>query len=89
MPTILRLSGYRLFFYSNERSEPPHVHAERGDAVAKLWLHDASIASAHGFRRSELAALQRMVTANRTLLEDRWNEHFGRWRRRHRDGGEV
>ena len=36
MPTILRLEGYRFFFYSNEGSprEPPHVHVERGDGDA-------------------------------------------------------
>ena len=26
MPTILRKNGFRFFFYSNERNEPPHVH---------------------------------------------------------------
>jgi len=26
MPTILFIQGWRLFFYSNERNEPVHVH---------------------------------------------------------------
>ena len=26
MPTVLRWGPYRAFFYSNEGSEPPHVH---------------------------------------------------------------
>jgi Domain of unknown function (DUF4160) len=30
MPTILRINGYRFFFYSNENDEPAHVHVEKG-----------------------------------------------------------
>lgn len=29
MPTILRLLGFRFFFYSNEGTEPAHVHVEK------------------------------------------------------------
>jgi hypothetical protein len=38
MPTILFIFGRRLFFYSNEGSEPIHVHAEKGDMECKYWL---------------------------------------------------
>ena len=40
MPTVLRWGPYRAFFYSNEGSEPPHVHVRSGDKEAKFWLHD-------------------------------------------------
>lgn len=39
MPTILFIRGWRLFFYANERREPPHIHARKGDAECKYWLH--------------------------------------------------
>jgi hypothetical protein len=26
MPTVLFTHGWRLFFYANERNEPPHIH---------------------------------------------------------------
>ena len=39
MPTILFIRGWRLFFYANERSEPPHIHARKGGAECKYWLH--------------------------------------------------
>jgi hypothetical protein len=35
MPTILMISGWRFFFYANERHEPVHVHCRKGDAEAK------------------------------------------------------
>lgn len=38
MPTILRAGPYRLFFYSADRGEAPHVHVEREAKRAKFWL---------------------------------------------------
>lgn len=38
MPTILLKDGWRLFFYVNERNEPPHIHAWKGDMDCKFWL---------------------------------------------------
>ncbi len=35
MPTVLRTLGFRFFFFSGEGSEPPHIHVEHGDKVAK------------------------------------------------------
>ncbi len=28
-----------MFFYADEGHEPIHVHAKKGDAECKLWLH--------------------------------------------------
>ena len=54
MPTILLIRGWRLFFYSNEREEPPHIHARKGDAECKYWLHPAifDISEAHAYNMS-------------------------------------
>jgi len=87
MPTVLRIDGYRFFFYSNERKEPPHVHVESGAGIAKLWLGDARIAYSLGFRTAELAEIRRLVTVNRTILQERWDEPFGRWNRGPRGPG--
>jgi hypothetical protein len=38
MPTVLRISGFRFFFYSLEGSEPRPIHVEYGDSIAKFWL---------------------------------------------------
>lgn len=34
MPTVLRIEGYRLYFYSREPNEPAHVHVDKGGASA-------------------------------------------------------
>jgi hypothetical protein len=30
MPTVLYLRGWRLHFYSNEGTEPIHIHGQKG-----------------------------------------------------------
>ena len=40
MPVVFRYKGYRFFFHSNEGDprEPLHIHARKGEAIAKFWL---------------------------------------------------
>lgn len=51
MPTILRVGRSRFFFYSTDRIEPPHVHVEVGDGVAKFWLDPVRLAASRGMTR--------------------------------------
>ncbi|HET6238742.1 MAG TPA: DUF4160 domain-containing protein [Acetobacteraceae bacterium] len=44
MPTVLRVDGFRFYFYSLEGNEPPHVHIEYGDSLAKYWLVPVELA---------------------------------------------
>ena len=78
MPTVLRTSGFRFFFYSLERSEPPHIHVEHGDNVAKFWLDPVSVAQSRGFRSHQLNRLRLLVIENRAMFLEAWNAHFGR-----------
>jgi hypothetical protein len=78
VPTVLRVAGYRFFFFSNERGEPAHIHVEQGERYAKFWLEGATLASSRSFRSGQLAELRRLVIEHRALFQERWNEHFGR-----------
>jgi hypothetical protein len=78
MPAVLRIEGYRFFFYSLEGLEPPHIHVERGDEVAKYWLNPVSLAQSRGFRSHELNRLRAMVIEHRMEFLEAWNAHFGR-----------
>jgi hypothetical protein len=78
MPTILRTSGLRFFFYSLEGLEPPHIHVEHGDKVAKFWLDPVILAESHGFRSHELNRLRMLVIENRVRFLEAWNAHFRR-----------
>ncbi len=77
MPTVLRLDGYRFFFYSLENTEPAHVHAERGGNAAKYWLNPVALAMNNGFRSHELTRLRTLVTEYRNTFQEAWNAHFG------------
>ncbi|MEO5493123.1 MAG: DUF4160 domain-containing protein [Sphingomonas sp.] len=52
MPTVLRLNGYRFYFYSHEPNEPPHVHVDKGGATLKAWLDPVALARAAAFARA-------------------------------------
>ena len=76
MPTILRLDGYRFYFYSGEGNEPPHIHVEFGDKLAKYWLEPVELASSKRFRSHELGIVRQMVADHRTEFLKAWHEHF-------------
>lgn len=54
MPTVLRRGPYRFFLYSGDRAEPPHVHVERDENLAKFWLDPVRLHESGGFRGAEL-----------------------------------
>ena len=78
MPTILRVGRFRFFFYSNERSEPAHVHVETGDGTAKFWLQPVRFASSRGIPKHELSRLGEIVEHCRDMFLRAWHAHFDR-----------
>jgi hypothetical protein len=77
MPTVLGVSGYRFFFVSLDRGEPPHIHVRRENMVAKLWLEPVAVERAGGFSRRELIAITRLVRDHRERILESWHEFFG------------
>jgi hypothetical protein len=76
MPTVLRSGAYRLFFYSADGIEPPHVHVERDDKTAKFWLRPIRLQQSGGFNRVEIARLRGIVEENLEALLRSWDEYF-------------
>ena len=77
MPTVLRIGRYRFFFYSSDRIEPVHIHVERDDNIAKIWLDPIRLQSSGGFNRSEIRKIISIIIDNQIELLEAWNEHFG------------
>lgn len=77
MPTVLLVEGFRFFFFSNEGTEPPHIHVERGDGYAKFWLEPVDLADAKDLRSQELKRARLLVVQHRDAFLERWREHFG------------
>lgn len=78
MPEVLRVRGFRFFFFSREGHEPPHVHVERAEKYAKFWLEPVELAESRGFRSHELIRLHLTIEEHRDEFIFAWNEHFGR-----------
>lgn len=76
MPTVLKIKGYRFFFFSLEGNEPPHIHIEHDDKVAKYWLTPVNLASSNGFRSHELSKVRLIVIEHQKLFLEKWNEYF-------------
>ena len=68
MPTILRDGPYRFFFYSGDRDEPVHVHIERDEKIAKVWLDPIRLHSSGGFSRTEIAKILKIIENNREIM---------------------
>jgi len=71
MPTILRSGPYRVFFYSGDREEPPHVHVERESMVAKFWLRPVRLQRSGGFGRAGLRRVGRSIEKHADELLER------------------
>ncbi len=78
MPTILRIDGFRFFFYSNEGNEPPHVHVEKGDGWGKYWIDPVGKDYMHNFTPKEEKRIDQIVYDERDNFKSKWYEFFGK-----------
>ena len=78
MPTVIRSGPYRLFFYAGDRDEPPHIHVERDDKIAKFWLEPVRLQYSGGFNRMEISRIQRIIQEHQRQFLEVWHDYFGR-----------
>lgn len=76
VPALLRVRGYRFFFFSLEGREPPHIHVAQAGRYAKYWLEPVELANNRGFRGHELTEIREIVIENRELFLEKWHEYF-------------
>lgn len=77
MPTILIQGPYRFFWYSGDRSEPPHVHVERDRDTAKFWLDPVELERNSRFSKRELKVIEQIVAEHEAEWVERWRDEFG------------
>jgi hypothetical protein len=76
MPAIADVGPYRLFFYSSDGTEPPHVHVRRDRASAKFWLSPVRLAAARGFDDHEERKVFRIVESHEEQILEAWHGYF-------------
>ena len=76
MPTVLRTGPYRVYFFSHEPNEPPHVHIDRGKYSVKFWLDPVHLERNIGFSAHELNRLESLVAEHQKKLLEAWDGHI-------------
>ena len=75
MPVVLRVAGYKFFFYQADlANEPPHVHVTKENNEGKFWLDPIKIAREGKYRKSDLRDIERIIEENHDFLLNAWNE---------------
>lgn len=74
MPVILRVKGYRFWFYEADLDEPPHVHVGKDGKEAKYWLNPIALARLRGFRQRELYEIERILVEYRDDILETWRK---------------
>jgi hypothetical protein len=64
--------------YSSDGNEPPHIHVERDNNVAKFWIEPVQLVMSGGFRRVELRDIERLVGEYKETLLEAWRGFFDR-----------
>ena len=77
MPTLFMIGPYRFFFFSSDRDEPIHVHVERENCIAKVWLDPIRLQNSGGFNRSEINRIISLVSEHQNEIMEAWHEYFG------------
>ena len=77
MPTVLRLLNWRFHFYSDEGSEPAHIHVDTGGGACKFWLAPVRLARSHRVDGAELRRIEAVVFEHESSFLEKWHEFFG------------
>ncbi len=76
MPTVVRWIGYRFYFYSHERTEPPHIHVDKAGNSAKFWLDPVALAQNRGYSDRDLNRLHEKIDEGCDELLRAWHAYF-------------
>jgi hypothetical protein len=74
MPVVLRIKGYRFWFYEADLAEPPHIHVGKGVKEAKYWVAPIALARSGRFRQQELHEIERILHAYQGDILAAWRK---------------
>lgn len=83
LPKLFFVSGYMVYFWSNEEGEPIHVHISKGKPIpnaTKIWLTRSGgcILANNGSKipNRELNELMEFISAQFFLICSKWKQFF-------------
>jgi len=74
MPVVLRVKGYKFWFYEADLDEPPHVHVGKESREAKFWLKPVTLARAGRLKPVDLQEIKRIIDDNHDFLLRAWEK---------------
>lgn len=74
MPTLLKINGFKFFFYSNEH-EPKHIHILKGECFAKVSLESLNVEFSN-FKAKDLNFIFEVLKTHREAFIKAWEEYF-------------
>lgn len=76
-PTVLRVRGYRFYFFSREERRP-HVHVQHARGEAKFWLEpQVELAADYGLGATRVTAARKIIEERADDIRAAWAKHFG------------
>jgi hypothetical protein len=77
MPEIFRELGFVFFFYTNEGSEPMHVHVRKAGGFAKYWMEPVELDFSQGMKINDLRTAEQLIIDHTDLIKTKWYEIHG------------
>jgi len=74
MPVVLRVKGYKFWFYEADLDDPPHVHVGKDSREAKFWLKPVALARAGRLTPVDLQEIKRIIDDNHGFLLRAWEK---------------
>ena len=72
MPTVLRIDGFRFFFFSDEH-EPAHIHVEKGDGYMRVELETLNVTAKQKFTKNDEKKIISIIKKHQEELIGAWN----------------
>ena len=77
-PTVLRVRGYRFYFFSREEPRA-HVHVQHADGEAKIWIEPAvELDANYGLKPKQITEVEKLVEEHLNEIRSAWAKHFRR-----------
>lgn len=75
-PTVLRVRGFRFYFFSREEPRM-HVHVYHTNGEAKFWLEPkVEVAANYGLNMARLNEASKLVEEHLDEIRSAWAQHF-------------
>ena len=75
-PTVLRVKGFRFYFFSREERRA-HVHVQHADGEAKFWIEPSvELAVNFSLKPKQVTEAQAVIEEHLDEIRSAWAKHF-------------